>query len=916
MTSFWKTWFPRITAGLGIASLAVGGGLAAADIAQAADEGATVPVTDVGLSWRVNDESGGGAYFGGCNFLVAGVADDNGASKVWASPFSDKNYLTDDGNVTITKPDASGNQVAPTWANKCQTGDGTTVTTASGSTSGNQVNFTGGTGTVNATADSAELTFEGSFTIVFYGGLTYWSITDPHLSVVDGTGTLTGTASGYGADMNDATKWVALGATEIELATLEGVDVTDTGIEVTPEYAGVEVSVTADGPSAEQVRTGDGWGSFPQSWVDFNVLTGQAAYWYSSGGLADPKKAAAPIAVSYAENTATYATATPDRVPEGYDGVVTIGAANLPDTVTGELGARVGDTWLSTEDGATSVPVTGASASGEWRVDALAAGVHTVELVEVDAASGKPTTSTPLASTQVTVVGGLDTDAPSGLAANGTSSGATLSWSWPSDALPDFDVKVYAGSSAAGDPVATATAKNGATTASVSGLQASTGYTAVVTPTLGGEELWRSAETTFTTSAASGGGSGGDATGGGTTPATPTTPADDDAAASDGATMYWGLNMEANAGAYFGGCNFLVAGRTGDAGGSHVWLASEASKLYKAQDGNVSIVKPSGTQLGLATWENKCLDRNGNPVSVTGKDSYTEAQVKLSNGEVVRNDGSGVRIEWDGSFTVVFYGGMTYWSATDPVLELDANGNGALTATASGFGASMQDASKWVELDSTTITLANLSGVDVSGLDANGGFVHTPDYLGVAYSGSGDGQEVQGGDSSTATQQAAKNSDNQAYWGSFPSDFVDFQNQTGQFSYWFTSNGQRDPYKPTLPMTVSLSDTFTPTVGEYTGQSTPTVAQTTGTSQGGTSQGTSSQSSATAPPQETTQTGAPAQQAAAAATDAVGGDARGIEITPPMLVSGGSALLGIAGLQWAGTAFFRRRLGLDPSTYV
>jgi hypothetical protein len=39
-------------------------------------------------------------------------------------------------------------------------------------------------------------------------------------------------------------------------------------------------------------------------------------------------------------------------------------------------------------------------------------------------------------------------------------------------------------------------------------------------------------------------------------------------------------------------------------------------------------------------------------------------------------------------------------------------------------------------------------------------------------------------------------------------------------------------------------------------------------------------------------------------------------VTPVMLVSGGSALLGVAGLQWAGAAFFRRRLGLDPSAYL
>jgi hypothetical protein len=960
MARFWTGWLPRITAGLGIAALAAGGGLAAVDAAQAAGSGGSVPVTDVGLSWQVNLESGGGAYYGGCNFLVAGevIDDDSPGAHVWTAEEGDELYRTEAGDVTVTKPDAAGNQVAPTWSTKCVDADGNTVNTSAQSGTKNQVNFSGGTGSVNPETNDAELAFDGSFTMVYYGGMTFWSITDPVLSVKNGVGTITGTATGYGADMYDLTQWVKLDATQITVADLKGVDVTETGISVTPEYAGVAIEVEAGGPSAEQKQSGDGWGSFPQSWIDFNVETGQAAYWYSSGGMADPKKTAAPVEISYAESTESYATASPDRVPAGYKDGVDLTAGNLPDGLSGEIGAVVDGELLETTTGATSVPVSGDTASGTWDVSGLPGDTHDIELVEVTAgaepgptpeptesgptgtdpsetepAETEPTASEPaatepadpvlseaIATTQLQVVGAGVETSPSNLQVNESATSATVTWEWPNEEAPDFDVTVYQGANTSGTAVSS-TSTSGDLTTSVTGLTAGTEYTVVVTPNLLGT-TWQSASAPFTTTKSDTGGGntgGGDSDGdGGTTPA----PTDDatggntgEGDSGDGATMYWGLNMEANGGAYFGGCNVLVAGRTGDAGSSHVWLASEASKLYKAQDGNVSIVKPSGSQLGLASWESKCLDRNGNAVSVTGKDSYSEAQVKLSNGDVVKDDDSGLRIEWTGSFTVVFYGGMTYWSATDPVLELDGNGNGKLTATASGYGASMQDASKWVELDSRTITLANMSGVDMSSIESNGGFVHTPDYLGVAYGGSGEGQEVQGGGgSSTATSQAERNGENQAYWGSFPSDFVDFQNDTGQFSYWFTSNGQRDPYKPTLPMAVSFSDDFAPTLAQYNGQSTPTIDQPVG---GGTTtqSGSSAETGAQAP--QTTKTGAPAQQAeqATAAAGVTAGRQR-LEVTPVMLVSGGSALLGVAGLQWAGAAFFRRRLGLDPSAYL
>ncbi|WP_247614410.1 hypothetical protein [Streptomyces tagetis] len=132
----------------------------------------------------------------------------------------------------------------------------------------------------------------------------------------------------------------------------------------------------------------------------------------------------------------------------------------------------------------------------------------------------------------------------------------------------------------------------------------------------------------------------------------------------------------------------------------------------------------------------------------------------------------------------------------------------------------MNDPGKWAPLPETTVTLANLSGVEVGA----SGFTVTPDYLGVSVS-------VPAG----ATGQPAKSEGNKGYWGSFPQSFVDFQQLTGQSSYWFTSGGARDAAKPASPLTVAYTaagtdsgpaegeQTITATVPEQAGEFTWTI---------------------------------------------------------------------------------------------
>ncbi|MET8814906.1 hypothetical protein ABZW47_23245 [Streptomyces sp. NPDC004549] len=289
-----------------------------------------------------------------------------------------------------------------------------------------------------------------------------------------------------------------------------------------------------------------------------------------------------------------------------------------------------------------------------------------------------------------------------------------------------------------------------------------------------------------------------------------------------GASFAWGLSGEQGGGAFFGGCNFLSAGKAGNTGSSRLWTQSDG--FYATHDGDVSVEKPdSAGTWAEPSWATKCQDPNGTAVSAGSTTSLTRNRVVFHNGTgtVDRSAGTAT-IHWQGSFTSVFYGGLTYWSATDPTLTVKADGTGTLTATASGYGADMNDPGKWVPLPATTVTLANLSHVELG----ESGFTVTPDYLGVAVS-------VPSG----TTGQPAKSAANAPYWGAFPQSFVDFQQSTGQSSYWFTSGGARDAAKPATPLSVSYTaaaggadpapsegqQTITATVPEQAGEFTWTI---------------------------------------------------------------------------------------------
>ena len=282
----------------GSVAFALGGaGLLSAHPAQAAE----VNVSDAVFSWGINAESGAGAYYpGSCNFLSAGVSGDAGKADVWSKEDAEakKLFSPEEGNVKILRPTADGGTLPITWDNKCQTPEGERVNTYNGETakrSGNFVEISGGKGTIDAETKSGTIEWEGSFTVVYYSGFTYWSVSNPKLEVKNGKGKITGTFSGYGADMADLSKWEKLKPAEGTIADFGNnkVELDENGFTVTPDYEGV------DSGQPDQNKEKDGWGSFPKSWVDYNVQTGQAQYWYSSGGAADPRKKPTALTVKY-----------------------------------------------------------------------------------------------------------------------------------------------------------------------------------------------------------------------------------------------------------------------------------------------------------------------------------------------------------------------------------------------------------------------------------------------------------------------------------------------------------------------------------------------------------------------------------------------------------------------------------------
>lgn len=281
----------------------------------------------VSLEWTGSEELQAAPPFGGSNYFSAGVSAGDQAT-----------YRAAEGDVSVVHVAPGGAETAATWATRAAQADGSRT---------QLVRLDGGDASLRADG-SAVVTWDGAFSVNFYGGLVPFTLSDPELRVgADGTGTLVADLAGYASDMADPEVREPLApVADVTVATFAGVEIDPAGrVTVTPDYAGVQLAVPAG--QTPQDRQVAGWGSWPQAFVDFHFATGLSSYWYTSGGGADPKKSAAPFVVDLT-----------DAVPAPAD------AASTTTLTLDRASVRYGDRASAT----VRVAAGGAAATGRVRV--------------------------------------------------------------------------------------------------------------------------------------------------------------------------------------------------------------------------------------------------------------------------------------------------------------------------------------------------------------------------------------------------------------------------------------------------------------------------------------------------------------------------------------------------------------------
>lgn len=268
--------------------------------------GAVRTVSNATLEWTISAEANNGTFAPGqVNYWSAGQSDSTQAT-----------YVPTNGNATVLKRNASGTYVpigsepAVSWANRNRDGNGNVVTALGAFSLGQKIRYTNGTGTVNTVTGVATIQWTGTFTINFYGQFVPFWFINPRLTVdASGRGTITATMGGFASDIATPEVRTPLPATPnvvvAEIPNVYASGAIATGFTNAPTaYRGTAVTVPAGGtPQVAQSPANQAfWGSWPQSFVNFQQATGLGSFWYTSGGAVDPKKPQAPISVSYTLN--------------------------------------------------------------------------------------------------------------------------------------------------------------------------------------------------------------------------------------------------------------------------------------------------------------------------------------------------------------------------------------------------------------------------------------------------------------------------------------------------------------------------------------------------------------------------------------------------------------------------------------
>ncbi|WP_244929733.1 HtaA domain-containing protein [Nocardioides sp. W7] len=271
--------------------------------------GGPVEVAGAVLRWGVSDQTNARSHNpAAINFLAAGVADPGRGGVA----LRESQWRAVQGNVTIEKATPAGGWSTATWAGLGTSPAGAPIGVY-GPFSEHAVVLRKGTGTVDRAAGTATVSWQGTFTVVYYGGNTIFTVTDPTLEVAGGSGSLTATLGGFLADRDDPTIWTAAVPKRVRLADLPTVDLGALGLTAQPAYD--DVAVTGSEP---QDRTGSGWGAFPQAFVSYLQPFGVDQFWYSTGLQSDSTKRPLPLTISYSakEIAAPAPTKAPSATPD------------------------------------------------------------------------------------------------------------------------------------------------------------------------------------------------------------------------------------------------------------------------------------------------------------------------------------------------------------------------------------------------------------------------------------------------------------------------------------------------------------------------------------------------------------------------------------------------------------------------
>ena len=255
------------------------------------------------------------------------------------------------------------------------------------------------------------------------------------------------------------------------------------------------------------------------------------------------------------------------------------------------------------------------------------------------------------------------------------------------------------------------------------------------------------------------------------------------ATAVTGAELRWGVNAESSTRGHApGSFNFLYAGDVSPhITGPNTTLPASA---WSSKAGNVTIQKRSASgALATAAWADTQTDRSGAALK-NGSHSGLEMVFGAGRGTVDAEAGT-AKISWKGASSVVYYSGFVYMTISDPELVVTAS-SATITAELGGHKTDRENSSVWDKLTPRRVTIADLPRNCVE-LGGDKGFAVSPEYLGIKYSDpTGAAPQKQTGDT----------------WGSFPSEFVDFANDTGSGQFWYSSGGSADAMKVALPVSV------------------------------------------------------------------------------------------------------------------